>query len=117
MSGRMSRTKGRTAERAVEVMFQDAGYSTDRNIGGRTQVSGDISVASPPLAIEVRRRETLSIPRWMEDHAASCPPHVIPVLTTKQNRKPWLVTMELSDFLDLLGREPASDNTANKEKG
>jgi hypothetical protein len=99
MSAR-SRSKGVRAEREVEVEFQRAGFATDRNIGGRRQVSGDIAVEG--LAVEVRRREKQNIPRWWIDHAAECPTHVVPVVASRASHQPWLVTLSLQDFLDLL---------------
>lgn len=48
MSGRKSRTKGRTAEREVELILQAAGLQTERAIGGREQVSGDIAARVDP---------------------------------------------------------------------
>lgn len=100
---KMSRTKGRTAEREVERLFQDAGFHCDRNIGGRHQVSGDIQVtASPDLAVEVRRRESLRVEAWLAEHRESTPSHLLPVLITRTSRNPWTVCLALSDFLTLL---------------
>lgn len=99
--GKMSRTKGRTAEREVELLIQAAGFSTDRNIGGREQVAGDI--ATEGLAIEVRRRERLDVPNWCRIHEASTPDHLTPVVVYRRSREPWRVSLTLTDFLDLLG--------------
>lgn len=95
-----SRTKGRTAERQVELAFQAAGFSTDRALGGRTQVAGDIVVEG--VAVEVRRREKQSIEAWAAAHEAETPEHLTPVLVARTSRNPWRVTMRLDDFLDLL---------------
>lgn len=102
---KMSRDKGRKAEREVEVAFQEAGFSTDRNIGGRKQVAGDIAVeglAVEGLAVEVRRRERLDVPGWSVVHEDSTPSHLTPVLCWRRSREPWRVSLPLSDFLDLL---------------
>lgn len=121
--GSMSRNKGRTAEREVELILQAAGLQTDRNIGGRRQVSGDIA-ARPggpmwteargvrpdySLAIEVRRRERLLIPAWAADHEQSCPPDAIPVLAWRANRMPWRATLKLDDLLTLIGTDAPTD--------
>lgn len=97
-----SRNKGRNAEREVELILQAAGFSTDRNIGGRTQVSGDIAVHHPPLAVEVRRRETLSLSQWSRDHEASTPDHFTPAIVYRRSREPWRISLRLDDFLALL---------------
>lgn len=98
-----SRNKGRTGERAVELILQDHGFQTERAIGGRTQVSGDIAVHQPPLAIEVRRRETLQIVKWSREHEASTPDTHIPVLVWRPSREPWRVSCRLDDFCSLIG--------------
>ncbi len=95
-----SRNKGRSAERAVELEFQAAGFSTERNLGGRVQVAGDIAVEG--LAVEVRRRETLSPERWCSEHEQATPAHLTPILVSRTSRNPWRVTCLLSDFLELL---------------
>ena len=102
--GAKSRAKGVRSEREVELALQAAGYSTDRNLGGRNQVSGDIAAeqGDTRLAVEVRRRESLSVERWLHEHRASTPDHSTPILIARTSRNPWLVAIELSDFLDLL---------------
>lgn len=97
---KMSRTKGRTAEREVERKFEDAGFCPDRNLGGREQKAGDITVEG--LAVEVRRRERLNVETWSATHEASTPDHLTPVLAYRRSRQPWRVSMTLDDFLDLL---------------
>lgn len=128
--GSMSRRKGRDSEREVERILRDAGFSTDRNIGGRNQVSGDIAARVPDdcwtgqvprvvcsrggigcpkphstaisLAIEVRRRETLSLSQWSRDHEASTPDHFTPAIVYRRSREPWRISLRLDQFLDLL---------------
>ena len=100
MNGRGSRTKGRSAEREVELRFQDAGFTTERALSGRRQIAGDINVAG--LALEVRRRETLSIDAWSRDHEAETPEHLTPIVVWRKSREPWRVCLTLDDFLDLL---------------
>ena len=100
MSGRSSRTKGRSAEREVELRFQDAGFTTERAIGGRRQIAGDINVAG--LAVEVRRREKLSIDAWSMAPEDETPDHLTPVVVWRRSRAPWRVSLTLEDFIDLL---------------
>jgi hypothetical protein len=95
-----SRSKGRRSERDVELAFQRHGFSTDRNLGGRLQISGDITCEG--FAIEVRNREKLSLQRWSAEHELSTPDHLTPAVVYRSNRHPWRVSMRLEDFLDLL---------------
>lgn len=100
MGGRMSRRKGQAGERSVELIFQEAGFTTDRNIGGRKQIAGDIAAAG--LAVEVRRREKLSIERWCREHEAETPEHLTPVVVWRRSGEPWRVSLTLDDLIDLL---------------
>lgn len=96
-----SRSKGRSAERDVEVRFQAKGFDTDRNLGGRRQLHGDLY--SEGFAVEVRNRQKLSLTRWSAEHELACPDHVTPLIAYRSNRQPWRVSLLLEDFLDLLG--------------
>ena len=98
--GAMSRNKGVRSEREVELRFQDAGFVTDRNIGGRKQIAGDINVAG--LAIEVRRREKLSLDAWSMAHEDETPEHLTPVVVYRRSRAPWRCSLLLEDLIDLL---------------
>lgn len=100
--GAMSRRKGVSAERAVETILQAAGLQTERALGGRTQVSGDIAVHQPRLAIEVRRRETLQIVKWSREHESSTPETHVPVLVWRPSREPWRASLLLEDFCSLV---------------
>lgn len=113
--GAHSRNKGRNAERAVEVELQTAGFDTDRNLGGRNQVSGDIAaeLGDIRLAVEVRRRESLSVERWLREHRDSCPAHLTPLLVTRTSRNPWMAVLTLEDFLNLLSEREGRTNDEN----
>ena len=95
-----SRSKGRTAERDVEVRFKEAGFFTDRNLGGRHQVAGDLTTEG--FALEVRNRQKLSLTAWSAEHELSTPDHLTPAIVYRSNRQPWRVSLRLDDFLDLL---------------
>lgn len=95
-----SRAKGRSSERDVELRFQAKGFETDRFLGGRTQVSGDMGCEG--FAFEIRNREKLSLLRWSAEHELSTPDHLTPAIVYRSNRHPWRVSLTLDDFLDLL---------------
>lgn len=106
MSPVHSRNKGRNAEREVELAFQARGFSTDRNLGGRTQVAGDIAVEG--LAVEVRRRDAKTpVTTWCEEHEAAAPAHLTPIVVWRKSRGQWRVALPLEDFLDLLAEARA----------
>lgn len=98
--GRASRTKGKSGEREVSRILTDRGIHHDRLLDGRRQVHGDILAGD--VAIEVRRREKISIIRWSADHEASVPAHLTPAVCYRSNGEPWRMSIRLEDFLDLL---------------
>lgn len=95
-----SRSKGRRSERDIELLMQAAGFTTERALGGRTQVHGDL--LSEGFAFEVKNREKLSIVKWSAEHELACPSHLTPVLAYRSNHQPWRVSMLALDFLDLV---------------
>lgn len=100
MSGNRSRRKGKTAEAEVSRILSDRGIHHDRLLDGRHQVHGDILAGD--LALEVRRREKVSITRWSADHEAEVPDHLTPAVVYRSNGEPWRVSLQLEDFLDLV---------------
>lgn len=99
-----SRNKGRNAEAEAEKILRTHGFQTERNLGGRVQVAGDIAIYEPSLAVEVRRREQLQVVKWCREHEASTPPSHTPVLVFRPNREPWRVALLLEDFARLVKR-------------
>lgn len=95
-----SRAKGRTAERAVELLLQEGGFTTERALSGRNQVHGDILCSG--LAVEVRNRQRVEIVKWSAEHELGCPPELTPLVVYKTNRQPWRASLLLADFVDLL---------------
>ena len=106
-----ARKKGVRGEREAELAFQAAGFTTERAIGGRNQISGDVlaRLGDTELAVEVRRREKLSVERWLHEHRASCNSHSVPILVTRTSRNPWMVAIELDDFLSLFPNPKESE--------
>ena len=98
--GKRSRTKGKSGEREVSKILTDRGIHHDRLLDGRHQVHGDVLAGD--LAIEVRRRETLSLSAWSKAHEAEVPSHLVPVVAYRRSREPWRVSLNLDDFLDLV---------------
>lgn len=100
MSGSRSRRKGKSAEAAVSRILTDRGIHHDRLLDGRRQMHGDVLAGD--LAIEVRRRERVSITAWSAAHEAGVPDHLVPVVAYRSNGEPWRVSLTLDDFLDLV---------------
>lgn len=100
MSGNRSRSKGKRGEAELSRILSDRGISHDRLLDGRHQVHGDILAGD--LALEVRRRERVSITSWSAAHEAEVPDHLTPAVVYRSNGEPWRVSLTLDDFLDLV---------------
>lgn len=100
MNGRGRRSKGVRAELEVEKLIRERGLSTERAIGGRAQVHGDIQVEG--MAIDVKRQERLCLPAWSRKLEADVPSHVTPAIAYRTSRDVWRVSLPLADLLDLL---------------
>lgn len=98
--GKASRAKGKVAEREVSQILKDRGIHHDRTLDGRKQVHGDILMSA--FALEVRRRETLSMIAWHKAHEAEVPDHLVPAIVYRTNGEPWRVSLPLDDLLDLI---------------
>lgn len=101
MSGRSSQAKGRRAELELAQFLQDHGVRNAQpgdplNYGQQPDVKG---VAG--LHIECKRHERLEITRWYEQAQADAQrmQDGRPVVIYRQNRRPWMIVMSLSDFL------------------
>lgn len=103
MSGRSAQAKGRRAEIELARFLQAHGLQDARpgaplNYGQQADVSGVLG-----LHIECKRHERLEIPRWYEQAAADAErmQDGRPVVIYRQNRRPWMIVLSLTDFLSL----------------
>ncbi len=97
-----SRNKGAVGERELANILKDYGYNAWRGqqfsgANGDADVEGLLDVH-----IEVKRVEKLNIYKAMEQSKRDASVnHEIPTVFHRKNRKPWLVTMELTDWMEL----------------
>lgn len=103
MGGKMSRDKGKRAERqviellqpVVNEVFQTCGKeppvlkrNTLQSDGGGSDIAG-----LPWLAIEVKHHETLNVSAWWAQTLRQCSATQDPVLIYRSNRTTWRVRM------------------------
>jgi len=100
--GRASRAKGKRSELEVVRLLRNGGWPYAHRSSRGTAQKGDIQKGPAAAVIEVRRRETLSVPAAMREVMGRCEPHELPLLVHRRSNQPWLVTMELSELLPLL---------------
>ena len=108
VSGRASRRKGKNGELEVVREFAKHGFALRRtpNSGGLA-IKGDL-IGLDGYHLEVKRQETLAIPRWLRQAHADAGANT-PLLAFRCNRTlqsdpvgRWHVCLELAAFADLL---------------
>jgi hypothetical protein len=114
MKPQSAKAKGRSLQQALRDGLRAIGtkfglHPDDIESRGMGQAGVDI-ILSPaaravfgPLGVECKRRETLNV---QKEFFANAEKHedMKPVLVHRQNRKPALVTVLMSDYLTLLDR-------------
>jgi Holliday junction resolvase len=99
-----SNRKGKDGERELAHELEKYGYSTRRG-QQFCGANGDADVVGlPGFHIECKRVEKLNLENAMEQSISDAREDEVPVVMHRKNRKPWLVTLELKDFMELLGR-------------
>lgn len=100
--GAKSQSKGASGELELCKIFREHGYDCSR--GGALSF-GEVPDVSglPGIHIEVKRAERLNVQEAMEQSIrdAERMRDGVPALFHRRNRKPWLVTMRLDDWLEL----------------
>jgi hypothetical protein len=97
--GAKSRRKGQRGEREVAAIFTGAGIPMRRS-GAEGQLEGDLA-NDANLYVEVRYRETLSIPAWLREVEQKKGDR-LGALVFRRSREPWHVAITLSDYIALL---------------
>lgn len=108
MGGKQSQRKGADGERELAQVLRKHSYDCARggllSFGEKPDLSG-----LPGIHIEVKRVEKLNVVEAMEQSIRDSErmQDGVPTLFHRRNRKPWLVTMRLSDWLELYGGNPS----------
>ena len=98
--GSKSQRKGAAGERELAQILREYGYSCDRvgslSFGEVADITG-----LPEIHIEVKRVEKLNVCETMEQSIRDSErmDDGMPVLFHRRNRKPWLATMRLEDWM------------------
>ena len=102
--GNTSQRKGAAGERELAALLSAAGYDCQR---GGSLSFGEIPdvLGLPGIHIECKRVERLNVGEAMEQAIRDSDRMLdgMPALFHRRNRKPWLVTMRLEDWLKLYG--------------
>ena len=96
-----SREKGAAGERELANLLKEHGYDTRRG-QQFCGANGDADVVGlPGIHIECKRVERLDLYAAMEQSERDSREAEIPVVMHRKNRQDWLVTMRLSDWLEM----------------
>jgi Holliday junction resolvase len=102
-----SRTKGAAGERELAEKLREYGYEARRG-QQFCGANGDADVVGlPGYHIECKRVEKLNIDTAMEQSVRDAREGEIPIVCHRKNRKEWLVTIRLKDFMGVID---AGDN-------
>lgn len=117
MGGRFSRRKGADAEREVARIYREHGFDVERvpNSGG-LWIPGDLSGVEG-FHQEVKRHETLCIPKWIEQAEHDCPEGWVPTVIFRRSRgktpdRWWAALPFEQGFLPLLRALRASQGVS-----
>ena len=101
-----SKRKGSQGERDIAAILREHGYADARRSQQYCGHNGDPDVVGlPGFHLEVKRVERLNLDAAFEQSVRDAKEGEIPVVVHRRNRKPWMVTIRLEDFLLLIGKE------------
>lgn len=96
-----SREKGARAERELAGILRGYGFKARRG-QQFSGANGDPDVVGiPGVHIEAKRVERLQVEKAMDQSIRDAREGEIPVVMHRKSRRPWLVTMQLEDFVEL----------------
>lgn len=94
-----SRQKGAKGERELANILKEHGFNARRG-QQFCGANGDADVVGiPNVHIEVKRVQNLNLGKAMEQAEHDAREGEAPMVFHRKDRKPWLVTMKLEDFL------------------
>jgi hypothetical protein len=97
------RTKGAQGEREVAALLCDRLGVTDikRRLNQTRDSGHDLDVFD--IAVEVKRQEVVSLPKWIRQvEQATMGSGKLGAVIHRTSRAPWLVTMSIEDWCDLV---------------
>ena len=100
--GKMSRDKGARGEREIASILRDYGYSQAAR-GCQRQGGPDSPDVKnlPGIHIEVKRTEKFSLYDALDQAKRDAESINMPAVFHRRNNHPWVVVMELADWIEL----------------
>ncbi len=105
-----SRRKGSSGERELALVLREHGYTGARRGQQFSGKNGDADVVGlPGYHIECKRVERLNLEAAYDQSVRDARDGETPVVIHRKNRRPWLVTISLDDFLHVIGEQHADN--------
>lgn len=104
--GKASKNKGKRGELEISNLLKAAGFKNAHRTAqykGKTGQAGDVE-GLPGIHIEVKRVERLNLKKAYEQAANDSKENgnnEIPAVFHRGSYEPWMVTLSLSDFLEI----------------
>ena len=98
--GKAQRERGKRGELLWRDECRKHGYNAQRGSQSNGAVIADV-IGLPGIHIEVKNTERLNLRAAMAQSEGDAKEGEIPIVASKCNRKPWLVTMNSEDFFKL----------------
>ena len=100
--GKSQQRKGRRGEEELAEVLREYGYDIQR---GGSMTFGEVPdlIGLPGVHIECKRVEKLNIDTAMQQAITDAERFNdgVPIVFHRKNRRPWLVTLRLSDFMSI----------------
>lgn len=106
--GKASREKGKRGERELAGVLKSYGYNASRGVQYHGGPDSPDVVGLPGIHIECKRVERLNIDDAMEQSISDCGDTEFAAVFHRKNRRQWLVTMPLEDWMNLYELAQAS---------
>lgn len=107
-----SKKKGSAGERELAAFLTAEGFPAHRNDQRYVGGAGNPDIDAEGLEwlhIECKRCEKLNVTEAMHQAERDAVDRV-PVVTHRKNREPWLITLKLSDFLEVVNVRNSKDS-------
>ena len=97
-----SRAKGARAEREIaKILREEYGFENVRRGQQFSGIEGEDIVGLPMVHCEVKNVQKLNLRDAMAQSERDAKEDQVPIVIHKKDRKPWLVTMNLNDFVSM----------------
>ena len=102
MSGKRSQRKGRAGELELTRILQGYGYPVEPGQAVSYGATPDLT-GLPGIHIECKRAQQQSLYEWLEQSRRDADKFHdgLPAVFWRKNRRPWLVVMDLRDWMKM----------------